>query len=67
MREVATVEKQQVGILGPLLLQHGYAAQESAATRLHRVGQLYADGQNRTMRVVRVQNRQLLLLLGHCV
>ena len=64
MREVATVEEQQVGVLGTLLLEHGYAAQESAAPRLHGVGQRLAEWHDARVGVVGVKNGQRLLSEG---
>ena len=61
LREVTAVEQQQVGILLPLFLEHRYTTEIASAIGQHGVGQVLVEWHDARVRVVGVQNGELLL------
>ena len=61
LREVTTVEEQQLGIRLTLFFQHSNATQEATTTSQSRVGKVLTQRQNAAVRVIGMQDRQFLL------
>lgn len=57
--EVATVEEQQVGVLGALFLEHRYAAEESSASGFGGIGEVDGKGIDLAVGVVGVEDGEL--------
>ena len=66
LREVARVEEQQTGILAALFLDHIDATEEAATTCQVLVVDVRIERQDGGVRIVGMENHQLLVLLGDC-
>ena len=62
LTEVAAIEVEQVGILLPFFLEHSDTTEESSAPSHEGIGKGFAEWHDATVRVVGVQDEQLLLL-----
>ena len=65
LREVATVEQQQVGMGTALFSYHGCPAHKTAAACHQGVGQIFAERKDAAVCVVGVENNDCFRLFGH--
>ena len=64
LREVATVDEQQLGLFLAFLLDHGHPAQKAATTGQHRIGQGLLQREYAGMGIVGMEHHQFLRLLS---